>query len=99
MNRRDYRAFNQAVAELKTGINMDENLKRQLLETDKDKILNVLLESGLNDLNMSKGQKVEFYKSLIGLLLQAIKDKDQLDLDADLSLKDLMELIQSEREF
>ena len=99
MNRRDYRAFNQAVAELKIGINMDENLKRQLLETEKDKILNVLLESGLNDLNMSKEQKVEFYKSLIGLLLQAIKDKDQLDLNADLSLKDLMEIIQSEREF
>ena len=98
INKKDYRAFKQAFAELKTDINMDEDFKKQLLETDEDTILNVFIESGLDDLNMSKGQKVEFYKSLIGLLLQAMNNKEQLDLDTDLSLKDLIKLIQSERE-
>jgi len=99
INKRDCSAFKQAFAELKADINIDENIKKQLLESDEDKILNVFTESELNGLNMGKEQKVEFYKSLIGLLLQAMKNREHLDLDTDLSLEDMIKLIQSEREF
>jgi len=99
ISKRDYSAFKQAFAELKADINIDENLKKQLLETDEDKILNVFIKSELNGLNMSKEQKVEFYKNLIGFLLQALEYGEKIDLENDRSLKDLIKLIQSKREF
>jgi hypothetical protein len=99
INKKDYFAFKQAFAELKADSNTDVDLKKQLLEIDEDKILNVFIESELDDLNMSKEQKVEFYKSLVELLFKAMQSQEPYELGTDISLKDMLKYIRRIRGF